>query len=91
MTFLSFGELEGFRYKLKIIPGLGVIGLDGECLVVAGLSLIQLPQVLERIAKVVVRLGVIGLDGERLVKAGNGLVRFAKVLERIAEVVVRLR
>ena len=36
---------------------LGEIGLDGEGLVVAGDGLIQLPQVLERIAKVVMRLG----------------------------------
>ena len=54
---------------------LSVIRLDGEGLVVAGDSLIQSPQVLERIAKVAVRLGKIGFDGEGFMMAGNGLVK----------------
>ena len=52
----------------------GVIGFEGERLVVAGNGLVQFPQVLERIAEVVVRLGEVGLKAERLVVAGNGLV-----------------
>ena len=51
---------------------LGVIRLDGESLAVAGDGLIQLFQVLERIAKVVIRLGIIWLDGEGLIIAGDG-------------------
>ena len=34
LAFLSFGELEGFGSRSKIIPGLSVIGLYGEGLVV---------------------------------------------------------
>ena len=63
---------------------LGVIGLDVEGPAVAGNGLIQLSQVLERIAEVAMRICVIGLDGEGLVVAGNGLIQPPQVLERIA-------
>ena len=59
----------------------GVIGLDGECFVIAGHGLIQLPHVLEPIAKVVVRLGVIGLDGEGLAVARYSFAQLPKVLQ----------
>ena len=48
----------------EVAVRVSVIGLDGECLVVACHSLIQLHQVLERSAEVAVCLCVIGFDGE---------------------------
>ncbi len=45
---------------------LGLIGLDGEGLAIAGHGLIQLPQSFERRAKVVVRRRVVWLKAENL-------------------------
>ena len=59
---------------------LGVIGLDGEGLVVAGNGLIQLAKVLERKAKVAVRCSQFGLYGQRLVNEINGNVVFANLM-----------
>ncbi len=59
---------------------LGVIGFDGEGLVIAGDGLVQLPQALERLAEVVMRHGVVGLDGEGLRDETNGNVVFSYLM-----------
>ena len=57
---------------------------------VAGDGLIQLSQVLERIAKDVMRLSIIGLDGDSLMVGGNGLIHSPQFLEHGSKIAMCL-
>ena len=59
---------------------LGVIGIDGKGLAIAGNGLLLLALVLQRNAKVAVRLSVIGLDGKCLGDQINGSVILAHLV-----------
>ena len=64
--------------------GLGVIGIDGERVLVTGGGVVRPPQVVERVTQVVVDFSEIRIDGKRLVIAGDGIFQPPQVFERVA-------
>ena len=72
----------------KIVVGVGVIGLDGQGLAVAGAGLFQTPRYTVCVAKVKVSLGETGIDSKGLVIAIDSPVYCPLVQQRVAKVVV---
>ena len=66
------------------------VGPEGQSLVVACQGLVELAQVLQRVAQGVVCLGVVRPESDRLLEACHGLVVLALLPEELAQVVVRL-